>query len=262
MNLWRAIRYPYQNMPKILSMALILGIALVAFGSMIERGEALRSSSAYWNHRGLSLDDLGLSGLFLTLACFMIWLAGYSLDVIRHASRGYRSLPVIDFLGNLGGGLVFWLSRLLWSVVGLILILELFKAAPGRSPAVDLVIVAAGLIFALETVAASVRCAALRQASAALAFPKNLAFLLENRTAFAGLLARLLLLNAVYVMAGNAYVQTMSWIERAFRFDSYLIFIAMFCVGVLIFLFQFMSSLHLVGQFAYMTRPDLDGQPY
>ncbi len=255
MNLRRAISYPYRNMPKILTMVLILGIALVAFGSMIERGEQMRGSAPYWNHDGRTLEDLGLSGLILSFTCFMIWLAGYSLDVIRHASRGYSSLPAIDFLGNLGKGLVFWLSRLFWCLIGTILILEFLEPAPRHSVVLQLVLCAFFLIIALESVVAVARWAVLRRASAAFAFPQNLAFLLENKSAFAGLIARLLLLNTAYVIANNAYVQTMTWIDRSLGFDSYLIFIAVFCVGVLIFLIQIMSSLQLIGQFAYSVAP-------
>lgn len=262
MNLRRAISYPYRNMPKIVSMALILGIALVAFGSMIERGEEMSSSARYWDNSGLPLVGLGLSGLFLSFACFMIWLAGYGLDVIRRAGEGSRSLPPIEFSGNLGNGLVFWLSRLTWVVVGTILILEIFEPARGRSLLADFVIVAFGLIVALESLAAAARCAALRRASAAFAFPMNLRLLLENKRAFAGLIARLLLLNAAYVFANNAYVQTTTWIERTLKFDNYLIFIGVFCVGVLIFLVQTMSSLHLIGQFAYRVEPVGDRYSY
>ena len=118
------------------------------------------------------------------------------------------------------------------------------------------------LVVALESVAAAVRCAVLKQASAAFAFPRNLRLLLENKRAFTGLIARLLLLNAAYVIANNAYVQTMTWIERTLKFDNYLIFIGVFCVGVLIFLVQTISSLHLIGQFAYRVEPLRDRRPY
>ncbi|MCY4069877.1 MAG: hypothetical protein OXG60_01120 [Chloroflexi bacterium] len=255
MNLRRAISYPYRNMPKIVTMVLILGIALVAFASLSERGEEMRASWQYESRDGRILEGLGLAGLILSYTCFMIWLAGYSLDVIRHASRGYSSLPAIDFLGNLGNGLVFWLSRLVWCLIGTILILKFLEPAPRHSYVLELVLCAFFLIIASESVVAAAHCAVRRRASAAFAFPQNLAFLLGNKSAFAGLIARLLLLNTAYVIANNAFVQTMTWIDRSLRFDSYLIYIAIFCVGVLVFLLQYMSSLHLIGQFAYNSPP-------
>lgn len=260
MNHRRAISYPYRNMPKIITMVIILGIALVAFASMIERGEDMRSSSSYSYNSGLTFVDLGLSGLFLSFACSMIWLAGYSLDVIRHASQGFRSLPAVDILGNLGNGLVFWMSRLLWGLVGTILILEFFEPARGKLLVFDFVLFAYYLIIALESLSAAVRCAMLNQASAAFAFPQNLAFLLENKSAFAGLLARLFLLNTAYMIANNAYVQVMTWIDGSLGIDNYLIFIAVFCVGVLLVLIQIMTSLNLIGQFAYSVWTVKDRQ--
>ena len=87
MNLRRAIRYPYQNMAKILTMVLILAIALVAFASLIERGEQIRGDWPYRSYLGSSLEDYGLAGLFLSVIGFVIWLGGYSLDVIGTPAR-------------------------------------------------------------------------------------------------------------------------------------------------------------------------------
>ena len=260
MYLRRAISYPYRNMPKIITMVIILGIALVAFASMIERGEEMRGP---WHHPSYSAstnENLGLAGLFLSFICFATWLAGYCLDVIRHSGQGYRSLPAVDILGNLGNGLVFWMSRLLWGLLGTIVILEILEPARGQSLVFDLVLYTFCLIIALESVAAAARCAVLNRASAAFAFPQNLAFLLEHKSAFAGLIVRLVLLNAAYVIANNAIVQAMTWIERSLRFDNYLIFIAVFCVGVLLVLIQIMTSLHLIGQFAYSVWTVKDRQ--
>ena len=111
MNLRRAISYPYRNMPKIISMVLILGIALVVFASMFERGEEMRGSWPYRSEPGRALVDLGLAGLILTFPCFVAWLMGYSLEVIRHTGEGYRSLPAIHFFRNLASGLAFLFSR-------------------------------------------------------------------------------------------------------------------------------------------------------
>ncbi len=255
MNLRRAISYPYQNMPKILTMVLILGIALVAFGSMIERGEEMRGSWPYRSYPGSTFEDFGLTGLFLSFICFATWLAGYSLDVIRHAGEGHKSLPSTSLFRNLANGLAFWLSLLVWGLLGTIVILEFLEPARGQSLLFDGVLIAFYLIIALESVAAAMRCAVLRRASPAFAFPQNLAFFLANKSAIAGLFARLLLLNTAYIIANNAYVQTMTWIDRSLGFDNYLIFIAILCVGVLIFLIQTMSSLHLLGQFAYRVAP-------
>ena len=255
MNLRRAISYPYRNIPKILTMVLILGIALVAFASMIERGEEIRGSWSNLSYPANRLEHLGLTGLLLSFACFATWLMGYSFDVIRQAGEGYKSLPSTSLFRNLANGLAFWFSRLVWGVLGTIVILELFEPARGRSLLFDGVLIAFYLIIALESVAAAARCAVLRRASAAFAFTRNLAFLLANKSAFAGLIARLLLLNTAYVIANNAFAQTMTWIDRSLGFDNYLIFIAIFCVGVLIFLLQVMSSLHLIGQFAYSVAP-------
>lgn len=255
MNLRRAISYPYRSIPKILSMVLMLGIALVAFGSMIERGEEIRGSWSNLSYPASRLEDLGLTGLLISFAGFATWLMGYGLDVIRHAGEGYKSLPSTSLFRNLANGLAFWLSRLVWGMLGTIVILDLFEPARGQTLLFDGVLFVFYLIVALESVGAAARCALLRRASAAFAFPRNLALLLANKSAFAGLIARLLLLNTAYVIANNAYVQTMTWIDRALGSDNYLIFIAILCVGVLIFLIQIMSSLHLIGQFAYRAVP-------
>ncbi len=258
MNLRRAISYPYRNMPKILTMVLILGIALVAFASMIERGEEMRASWPYESRHGRTLEDLGLAGLILVFPGFIAWLMGYGLDVIRQAGEGYKSLPPVRFFWNVATGLGFWFSRLIWGGLGMFLIGLLQGLSPLEArqwPVWDLALLVFALVFTLESVAAAARCAVLRRASPAFAFPRNLAFLLANKSAFAGLIARLLLLNTAYVIANNAFAQTMTWIDRSLGFDNYLIFIAIFCVGVLIFLLQTMSSLHLIGQFAYSVAP-------
>ncbi|MCY4021217.1 MAG: hypothetical protein OXG39_17555 [Chloroflexi bacterium] len=258
MNLRRAISYPYQNMPKIVTMVLILGIALVAFASMIERGEEMRASWQYESRDGRILEGLGLAGLILVFPCFITWLMGYGLDVIRQAGAGYRSLPPVHIFWNTATGLGFWFSRLVWGGLGMLIIGLLQALSPlgaRQWPVWDLALLVFALVFTCESVSAAARSGMERRLVAAFAFPQNLAFLLGNKSAFAGLIARLLLLNAAYVIANNAFVQTMTWIDRSLRFDSYLIYIAIFCVGVLVFLLQYMSSLHLIGQFAYNSAP-------
>ena len=263
MNLRRAISYPYRNMPKIITMVIILGIALLAFASMIERGGEMRASWPYDHRDGRTLVDLGLAGLILVFPVSMAWLMGYGLEVIRYAGEDSKSLPPVHFFWNSAMGLVFWFSRLIWGGLGMLIIGLLQGMAPLAArhwPVWDLALMAFVLVFTLESVAAAARCAALRRASAAFAFPQNLAFLLENKSAFAGLIVRLVLLNAAYVIANNAYVQAMTWIDGSLGIDNYLIFIAVFCGGVFVFLLQTMSSLHLIGQFAYSVWPVKDRQ--
>lgn len=258
MNLRRAISYPYRNMPKILTMVLILGIAFVAFGSMIERGEQMRSSWPYDSRQGRTLEELGLAGLILVFPCASAWLMGYGLDVIRHAGEGYRSLPRAHFFWNAALGLMFWFSRLIWGGLGIFIIGLLQGMSPLAArqwPVWDLALLAFALVFTCESVAAAARCGMERRLAAAFAFPQNLAFLFKNKSAFAGLGARLVLVNVVYIFAISVFVQTWPWIARLLGFDSYQDFIAVLCVCAFVFLLQTMSSLHLIGQFSSRAAP-------
>ena len=258
MNLRRAISYPYRNMPKIISMVLILGIALVVFASMLERGEEMNGPWPYRSEPGRALVDLGLAGLILTFPCFVAWLMGYSLEVIRHTGEGFRSLPAIHFFRNLASGLAFLFSRFVWGGVGVLVVglLQGFLLLEARQLLVrDIALIAFTLIFAFETVAAATHCAVKNRLGPAFALPKNMAIIFENRRAFLALIARLVLLNAAYVIANYAILQTITWIETSLTFSYYLNFIAIFCVGVVVFLIQYMSSLHLIGQFANCVVP-------
>ncbi|MCY4540669.1 MAG: hypothetical protein OXE52_20805 [Chloroflexi bacterium] len=253
MYLRRAISYPYRNMPKIITMVIILGIALLAFASMIERGGEMRASWPYDHRDGRTLVDLGLAGLILVFPVFMAWLMGYGLEVIRYAGEDSKSLPPVHFFWNSAMGLVFWFSRLIWGGLGMLIIGLLQGMAPLAArhwPVWDLALMAFVLVFTLESVAAAARCAALRRASAAFLFPTNLAFLFENKSAFAGLIGRLVLLNTAYVIVNGAFLQTLPWMERSLGIDVHWFFIAVICVGVFVFLLQTVSSLHLIGQFA------------
>ena len=236
MNLRRAISYPYRNMPKIISMVLILGIALVVFASMLERGEEMNGPWPYRSEPGRALVDLGLAGLILTFPCFVAWLTGYSLEVIWHAGDEYRSLPAIHFFRNLAGGLAFLFSRFLWGGAGVLVVGLLQGLFPLEARQLACLGHCSGfaftLIFAFETVAAASHCAAKRRLGPAFALPKNMAIIFENRKAFLALIARLLLLNAAYVIANYAILQTITWIETSLTFSYYLNFIAIFCVGV------------------------------
>ena len=258
MNLRRAISYPFRNMPKIITMALILGIALVAFASMIERGEEMRGSWRYQSEPGQTYANSGLAGLLLAFTCFVTWLTGYSLDVIRHAGEGYRSLPVMHFFKNVLRGLTLWLSRFLW--VGLAILVTGLIQRPSPSATWqllvwDITLVAVFLILALEFVVAAARCAVKGRLAPAFDLPRNLTTMLENRKLLLALIARMVLLNAAYVIANYAILQTITWIETSLTFSYYLNFIAIFCVGVVVFLIQYMSSLHLIGQFANCVVP-------
>ena len=258
MNLRRAISYPYRNIPKIMTMVLIVGIALVAFTSMIERGEEMSGARPYQNYSSLTLVNAGLVGLFLTFPCFVTWLTGYSLEVIRHAGDEYRSLPAIHFFRNLAGGLAFLFSRFIWGWAGILvvgLLQGLFPLEARHWHVWDIALVSLSLIFAFETVAAASHCAAKRRLGPAFALPKNMAIMFENRKAFLALIARLVLLNAAYVIANYAILQTIQGIATSLTFSYYLNFIAIFCVGVVVFLIQYMSSLHLIGQFANCVVP-------
>ena len=259
MNLRRAINYPYRNIPKIVTIVLILGIALVAFVSMVERGEEMRSSRPYYvSDSGQTLVDSGLAGLFLAFTCFVAWLTGYSLDVIRHAGEGYRSLPAIHFFKNVLRGFTLWLSRFLW--VGLVVLVFGLIQRPSPSAAWqllvwDIALVAVLLILALEFVVAAARCAVKGRLAPAFDLPGNLAMMFENRKLLLALIARLVLLNTAYVVANNMILQGFTWIDRSLKFSNYLIFIAIFCVGAFVFLIQYVSSLHLIGQLANCVVP-------
>ena len=117
-------------------------------------------------------------------------------------------------------------------------------------PVWDLALLAFALVFTFESVVAAARCGMERRLAAAFAFPQNLVFLFENKSAFAGLIARLVLVNVIYILSISVLVQTWPWNAQLLGFDSYLDFIALLCVCAFVFLLQTMSSLHLIGQFA------------
>lgn len=253
MNLLQAMVYPYRNIPKILSTVLILGIALLAFLALSERGEEMGGSWPRWSWPGQTMYEFGLAGFVLTVPCFVIWLLGYSLDVIRHVSQGHSSLPTTRLFQNLGCGLVFLMSRLIWVGIGIFIIGLVQGQAPLQLRNLlvrDLAILAFALVFAFDTVVAAFRCALEERLSPAFELRRNLAFIFDNKKAFLKLIARLTLLNAAYVVAINGCAVALSWIVSSLRFTDSKTFIAIFCAGVFAVLIQYMSSLHLISQFA------------
>ena len=254
MKLVQAIAYPYRSIPKLLQMVLILGIVLIALVSLYHRADMMSS------YVGQSAWRIAMNFLYFSLICgvatviiAVTWLTGYSLDVIRHAYKGHRSLPAIRFARNLKVGLSVLASRAIWDMIALLGLSMLRRQLPEYILAEWFFNLAVTVVFvglALEYQVAMARCALEDRPGRAFELKTNLAILLGNPRKSMELALSLAGLGLLYLLPMIAIYRTVPWHSLQQTDSSDFIAVFINCLFVLFFLIQHFSSLNLVAQFA------------
>lgn len=143
MNFSSALRYPFQNFAKVMSIVLVLTIAFAVFIAMILNSHDWTPLLAHLD--GLHLDGLvevpehnedtlqplggatiiGILGLLLVAIASGFWLSGYSIAVIRSVMRADKWMPAVDLTQNIQDGAMLFLSSVAYWLLFLLLFIGL-----------------------------------------------------------------------------------------------------------------------------------------
>ena len=135
MNYINAIKYPFQNFAKVMSIVLAMTIAFAVFIAMIINSHdwtplltAMTNLDVSQSHtetlQPLSGTTItGFFGLALVAIVSGFWLSGYSVEVIRSVMREETWMPAVDFGRNIkDGAALFAASAAYWALFVLLMV--------------------------------------------------------------------------------------------------------------------------------------------
>ena len=263
MGFIRALKFPYRSIPKIVSIALVAVILLVARISAMEvAGHALFRLYGYEANRPeLSqpmpywiedrVIEYGMIAIIISVAVATVWLSGYSVDVIRHVLRGGRSLPAIRFGANLQVGFALIVSRVAWTI-GLtifLLPLALFVSVLGDVALIGFLAIV-GFLMTLQYFVGMARIAVTGNYDTVFELRANLRVNWRHKRATALMVCGQAVLALGYCCATALIFSEAAKLVPESIQASLVGLVIGYTAILIIFLLQHFSSLYLIAQFA------------
>lgn len=132
MDFTRALKYPFQNSPKVLSIVLTLTILISVCIVWIANGHDWSSylQVADINETMDHMEDLeslsgsvalGFFGLLILMVLGGFWLNGYSVEVLRRIMNHSDTMPPVEIGANLSSGFWVFLSIVWYGFVSIFL---------------------------------------------------------------------------------------------------------------------------------------------
>ncbi len=134
MDFVSALKYPFNNSPKVLSIVLTLTILITICIVLIAGAQDWSSHMELLDFQETSehlteLDAisstaiLGFLGLILLMIMEGFWINGYSIEVIRAVMEDNETMPAVEIGANLSRGFWIFLSGLWYAIVALVLVI-------------------------------------------------------------------------------------------------------------------------------------------
>lgn len=269
MKFSRAITYPFQNLPKVISIVLVLTIALsICLGLIINSYDwSPLVAMLYGIDLGASYSNelqpfswstwFGLMGLLVVAVVSGFWLSGYSVEVVRSVMNGIETLPAIQFGRNLKDGFYLFIAGVAYGLLfaGLMLVAYAFLGLTGAADGMNLIVILASAIVAIAALAlmgwayliGMARFAAEDDRRAAWQIFRNISLARENWRSGLTLLLYMIALTLIYGVVRSLVGAALGGFTSGFDMVS----IALSIVVYYIFnLMQHFSTQHLIAQFA------------
>ncbi len=245
-----AFKFPYNNLPKVLTIA--LGFALVVTGMVIF---ILRSDST-WGATLLTLAVVLAQSLFL---------GGYGIRVIRQVAHHGDILPPIELGQDIGRGIVVTLAGIFYFLPLLALFILVSILAPsGRAQDATaffclfaVVAIGLGIFLAFGFLVGMARYAVEEDRGAMFALSTNMGIARNNVGAIFSLIAHQIVMAIIYFGITWAVDNVVSSaiinpIFDSFDFQTAIIIIVAvsYVISTTLSILQNFANLHLIAQFA------------
>lgn len=282
-----AIRYPFQNLPRVISIVLVMTIALsICLGlvistrdwspfvamfygvdlHMVDPGASTSVSQA----QATAVDQpfswatlAGVLGLLIVAVVSGFWISGYSLEVVRSIMNGSETLPGIDFGRNMKDGFYLFVATLayclIFAVISLVEIslLGLTDSAAG----LNIFVVLASVIVSVVALAlmgwayfiGMGRFASEGDYKASWQIFRNIKLARENWREGLKLLMYMIALTIIYGVVRSLLETALGGFIGAFGMASITFTIVIYYIFNLL---QHFSSQHLIAQFAVTILDD------
>lgn len=245
MSFGKAFRFPFNNWPKVLTIALVftIAIAVIVIASV-------------------NIDRLD-SVLFMTLALVAVqalFLSGYGVRVVRHLLNGHDTLPPIELVGDIGNGVMVLLGSLfhLLPLLGIGIVGGILSVFIGEFALLATFLISVPVTFVLgwAIVIGLARYASNEYSSCMFEVQTNVDITKQHSGRMFAFTAWNLLLGIIYSVLTNVvsvvYDNTVAfnlWVGN-WQTTAVVVLVVGYVLTITLSILQQLSSLHLIAQLA------------
>lgn len=259
MSFVAALKFPYQNIPKILKIALSFTLAFVGM-MFVAYLLSLVSEGTLSDVQIIFVSLLSVI-IAITFLCVPLFLSGYGIRIIRIVTRGHNILPATQILRDIGRGIIVFFAAFLYSLPLIAIVFMVGSVADLiQNEAVSvfgvLIIVIAAIWIGLAFIIGMARYAIQEESGKLFSFGENAHLARTNIVAGLKLLGWQSLIAIFYAIMTQVFLivfySIINWnVFTGDTFFSWMAWMAGYLVGYfVIILFPQTSYLHLIAQFA------------